>query len=95
MVPISEVCDQIDLWREAICEEVGSVINKHKAGTFRTESEVRAIEAEGRHQVIRVPGRLVAAVKPPRRFKARLVACGNFLHREKTRKSSTLDRTDL
>ena len=94
-VPITEVCDQIDLWREAIGEEVASVINKHKAGTFRTEEEVRAMEAEGTYQVVRVPGKLVAAVKPPRRFKARLVACGNFLHREKTRKSATLDRTDL
>ena len=72
-----------------------SVINKHKAGTFRSEAEVRALESEGKYQVIRVPGKLVAAIKPPRRFKARLVACGNFLHREKTRKSSTLDRTDL
>ena len=47
------------------------------------------------YQVVRVPRKLVAAIKPPRRFKARLVACGDFLHREKTRKSATLDRTDL
>ena len=39
VIPVSEVCDQIDLWREAIGEEVASVINKHKAGTFRTEKQ--------------------------------------------------------
>ena len=95
IIPINEVCDQIETWREAIGEEVASVINKHKAGTFRTESEVKALEAEGKFQIVRVPGKLVAAIKPPRKYKARLVACGNFLHREKTRKSATLDRTDL
>ena len=95
VIPVSEVCERIDLWREAIGEEVASVTNKHKAGTFGTEVEVKAIEAEGVYQVVRVPGKLVAAIKPPRRYKARLVACGNFLHREKTRKSATLDRTEL
>ena len=95
VIPINEVCEHIEQWREAIGEEVASVINKHKAGTFRSETEVRALESEGKYQVIRVPGKLVAAIKPSRRYKARLVACGNFLHREKTRKSSTLDRTDL
>ena len=94
-VPTSEVCARIDLWREAIGEEVASVINTHRAGTFRTEAEVKAMAAEGKYQVVRVPGKLVAAIKPPRRYKARLVACENFLHREKTRKSPTLDRTDL
>ena len=95
VIPVSEVCEHIEQWRDAIGEEVQSVINKHKAGTFRSEAEVRALESEGKYQVIRVPGKLVAAIKPPRRFKACLVACGNFLHRETTRKSSTLDRTDL
>ena len=95
VIPINEVCEHIEQWREAIGEEVASVINKHRAGTFRSEAEVRTLESEGKYQVIRVPGKLVAAIKPPRRFKARLVACGNFLHSEKTRKSSTLDRTDL
>ena len=95
VIPVSEVCEHIEQWRDAIGEEVQSVINKHKAGTFRSEAEVRALESEGKYQVIRVPGKLVAAIKPPRRFKARLVACANFLRREKTRKSSTLDRTDL
>ena len=74
---------------------MASVINKHRAGNFRTEAEVKAMEAEGKYHAVRVPGKLVAAIKPPRRYKARLVACGNFLHREKTRKSPTLDRTDL
>ena len=95
VIPVSEVCEHIEQWREAIGEEVASVLNKHKAGTFRSEVEVRALESEGKYQVIPVPGKLVAAIKPPRRFKARLVTCGNFLHREKTRKSSTLDKADL
>ena len=73
IIPINEVCDQIETWREAIGEEVASVINKHKAGTFRTENEVKALEAEGKFQLVMVPGKLVAAIKPP---------CGNFLHRE-------------
>ena len=81
VIPVSEVCEHIEQWRDAIGEEVQNVINKHKAGTFRSEAEVRALESEGKYQVIRVPGKLVAAIKPPRRFKARLVACGNFLHR--------------
>ena len=95
VIPVAEVCENIGLWKEAIGEEVASVINKHKAGTFKTEQEVKQLEASNDFQVIRVPGKLVAAIKPPRRYKARLVACGNFLHREKTRKSATLDRTDL
>ena len=95
VIPITEVCENIEVWKEAIGEEVASVINKHKAGTFKTDQEVKQLEASGECQVIRVPGKLVAAIKPPRRYKARLVACGNFLHREKTRKSATLDRTDL
>ena len=95
VIPITEVCENIEIWKEAIGEEVASVINKHRAGTFKTDEEVKQLKATGECQVIRVPGKLVAAIKPPRRYKARLVACGNFLHREKTRKSATLDRTDL
>ena len=95
VIPIAEVCENIEAWKEAIGEEVASVINKHQAGTFKTDEEVKMMESKGECQVRRVPGKLVAAIKPPRRYKARLVACGNFLHREKTRKSSTLDRTDL
>ena len=95
VVPVTEVCENIDTWREAIGEEVASVINKRKAGAFKTESEVREMESKGEYQIVRVPGKLVAAIKPPRKLKARLVACGNFLQREKTKKSSTLDRTDL
>ena len=95
VIPVAEVCENIDTWREAIGEEVASVINKHKAGTFKTEDEVRAMEAKGEFQIVRVPGKLVAAIKPPRKLKARLVACGNFLQREKTKKSSTPNRTDL
>ena len=85
VIPVAEVCENIDTWREAIGEEVASVINKHKAGTFKTEDEVRAMEAKGEFQIVRDPGKLVAAIKPPRKLKARLVACGNFLQRERQR----------
>ena len=95
VVPVSEVCANIDEWRDAIGDEVHSVITKHQAGSFRSEDAVREMEADPALEVIRVPGKLVAALKPPRRHKARLVACGNFLVREKCGRSSTLDRRDL
>ena len=95
VVPVSEVCANIDEWRDAIGDEVHSVITKHQAGSFRSEDAVREMEADPALEVLRVPGKLVAALKPPRRHKARLVACGNFLVREKCGRSSTLDRRDL
>ena len=49
---MTEVCENIDTWREAIGEEVASVINKHKVGTFKTESEVREMESKGEYQIV-------------------------------------------
>ena len=95
VVPVAEVCANIDEWREATGDEVHNVITKHQAGSFRSEDEVRNMEADPKLEVIRVPGQLVAAPKPPRRHKARLVACGKFLVREKCGRSSTLERRDL
>ena len=57
VVPVAEVCANIDEWREAIGDEVQSVITKHQAGSFRSEDAVREMEADPALEVIRVPGK--------------------------------------
>ena len=56
---------------------------------------VKRLEADPRFEVVRVPGKVVASVKPPNRKKALLVACGNYLVRTKTKGSPALDRKDV
>ena len=53
------------------------------------------MERDGR-EVLYVPGKLVATVKAGTgKRKARTVACGNFLNREKTQGSPTLSKSDI
>ena len=53
------------------------------------------LEADPNVEVLRIPGKVVASLKPGRRRKAWVVACGNYLHRPPERKSPTFDRRDV
>ena len=92
IVPLSEVVANLSDWREALGAELDSLVSEHRACAVRTEQEVRQMESDPDLEIIRVPGKIVAAVKPPIRKKARLVACGNFLYQSKGRGSPSLNR---
>ena len=85
IVPLSEVVASLHDWREALGAELDSLVSEHRACVVRTEEEVRRMESDSNLEIVRVPGKIVAAVKPPSRKKARLVACGNFLYQSKGR----------
>ncbi|CAE7419793.1 unnamed protein product [Symbiodinium necroappetens] len=95
MVPIAEVAKDIENWKSALSDELSSVTTVHKAGFIISEEEARSLESNPEVEVLRVPGKVVASIKPPFKRKARFVACGNYLTRPKESKSPTLDRHDL
>ncbi|OLQ12847.1 Retrovirus-related Pol polyprotein from transposon TNT 1-94 [Symbiodinium microadriaticum] len=95
MVPIAEVAKDIDSWKPSLSDELASVTTVHKAGVIISEEEARLLESNPDVEVLRVPGKIVASIKPPFKRKARFVACGNYLTRQKESKSPTLDRHDL
>ena len=94
-VPIPEVVSDLQNWTPALADELNSVTTTHKAGSIITDEEAKLLESQPELDVVRVPGKVVASVKPPFKRKARFVACGNYLTRPKHSKSPTLDRHDL
>ena len=94
-IPVAEVAAAVDEWRAALMDEATSLISEHKACKPIAEEAVCKLEAHPDYEVVRVPGKIVATVKPPNRKKARLVACGNYLVRNKTKGSPALDRKDV
>ena len=95
MVPVADVGANIAEWRSALIDEATSLISEHEACRPITEDAVQKLEADPRFEVVRVPGKVVASIKPPNRKKARLVACGNYLVRTKNKGSPALDRKDV
>ena len=95
VIPITEVHAGVNSWRESLGAELDSLVTEHQAVSPLTEEEVRALECDSAIEVVRMPGKVVAAIKPPLKRKARLVACGNYLHRPRDRSSPTLDRRDI
>ena len=94
-VPLSEVIRDLDSWYPALLEEFNSILTTHKAIRPTTKDELKSLERQGR-EVLYVPGKLVATVKAGTgKQKARIVACGNFLSREKPQGSPTLSRGDI
>ena len=95
IVPLTEVVAHLPDWREALGCELDILVSEHRACVIRTEDEVRQMESDPYLEIVRVPGKIVAAVKPPNRKRARLVAFGNFLYQAKGRGSPSLNRRDL
>ena len=94
-VPITEVQNDIEAWVPPLKEELDSLTETHNAVTKITHNELKDLQASGR-TVLVVPSKVVATIKAGTgRKKARIVACGNFLSREKTRTSPTLSRGDV
>ena len=94
-VPLSEVVRDLSGWHHALLDEFNSILTTHKAIRPVSREELRAFEKQGR-QVLYVPGKLVATVKAGTgKRKARVLACGNFLSREKPQGSPTLSRGDI
>ena len=88
--PLSEVLSDLNSWHPALLEEFNSI--RHK---LVSKGELKNLEQEGR-EVLYVPGKLVATVKAcTGKRKARVVACGNFLGRERPQSSPTLARGDI
>ena len=95
MVPVSEVSSDISAWRSAMLDEATSLISEYKACRPITKEAVKKLESRADYEVVRVPGKIVASIKPPNRKKVLLVACGNYLVRNKTKGSPALDRKDV
>ena len=94
-VSLSEVMRDLSSWHPALLEEFNSILTTHKAIRPVSKEELKRLEREGR-EVLYVPGKLVATVKAGTgKRKARIVACGNFLSREKAQGSPTLSRGDI
>ena len=94
-VSLSEVMRDLVSWHPALLEEFNSILTTHKAIRPVSKEELKRLEREGR-EVLYVPGKLVATVKAGTgKRKARIVACGNFLSREKAQGSPTLSRGDI
>ena len=94
-VPLAEVLRDLSSWHSALLEEFNSILTTHRAIRPISKEELRVFEHEGR-RVLYVPGKLVATVKAGTgKRKARIVACGNFLGREKSQGSPTLSRGDI
>ena len=94
-VPITEVQNDIEAWVPPLKEELDSLTETHNAVTKITHNELKDLQASGRNVLV-VPSKVVATIKAGTgRKKARIVACGNFLSREKTRTSPTLSRGDV
>ena len=94
-VPLSEVYADIESWRPSLLDEFNSIVTTHRAMRPIGRPELRDLEKEGK-QVQYVPGKLVATVKAGTAAKkARTVACGNFLNKERPPGSPTLSKSDI
>ena len=65
VIPITEVHADINSWRESLGAELDSLVTEHQAVSPLTEEEVRALECDSAIEVVRMPGKVVAAIKPP------------------------------
>ena len=76
LVNTEEVRTHLQQWEPALREEYDS-LQRHGAIEAITEEEFRKQKDEAKEVQV-LPALLVATRKPPRRLKARLVACGNY-----------------
>ena len=94
-VPLSEVYANIESWRPSLLDEFNSIVTTHKAMRHISRPEIKELEKSGK-QILYVPGKLVATVKAGTAAKkARIVACGNFLGKERPPGSPTLSKSDI
>ena len=78
-VAAKEVRAEADKWRPAIKEEIDNLLSTNTIIKMSKE-EVAALESSGM-TLEKIPGKLVATRKAPLgRRRARIVACGNFVH---------------
>ena len=90
----TDVAADIVSWRQALVDEATSLISEYKVCCPMTEEAVKRLEGNSEYEVVRVPGKIVASIKPPCKKKARLVACGNYHARDQNKGSPALDRKD-
>ena len=77
-VPLIEVERYYDLWKEALEKELHSMIDEKQALRVISEAELTKYQEAGTRAMI-IPSKLVCTRKSGGRFKARLVACGNYV----------------
>ena len=97
IVPVAEVVANIQRWTPTLGAELESITteHEHQAGTVISSEQADRLESNPDLDIVKIPGKIVATIKPGRRQKCRVVACGNYLQRPKERKSPTLDRRDI
>ena len=78
-VTLEEVRKDLEGWTSALQAEYKSLID-HGAIRPLSEKEFQQVK-EVNEDVTTIPGMLVATLKPPSRWKARVVACGNYMSR--------------
>ena len=94
-VSLEEVYRDLSSWVDPMKEEVDSLETTHNALSTITREQIQQLEKEGK-TVLWVPSKIVPTIKAGTgRKKARIVACGNFLSKEKSRGSPTLSRSDV
>ena len=95
IVPVAEVAANIQAWTPPLGAELESITTEHRAGTVISNEQADRLESNPDLDIVKIPGKIVATIKPGRRQKCRVVACGNFLQRPKEKRSPTLDRRDI
>ena len=94
-VSLEEVHRDLGNWVAPMKEEVNSLEDTHNALSNITHEQIKKLEQEGK-TVLWVPSKIVPTIKAGTgRKKVRIVACGNFLSKEKSRGSPTLSRSDV
>ena len=77
-VPLVEVERYYDLWKDALGKELHSMIHEKQALKVISEAELTKYQEVGTRAKV-IPSKLVCTRKSGGRFKARLVACGNYV----------------
>ena len=77
-VPLVEVERYYDLWKDALEKELHSMTHEKQALKVISEEELTKYQEAGTRAMI-IPSKLVCTRKSGGRFKARLVACGNYV----------------
>ena len=95
IVSVAEVAANIQRWTPTLGAELESITTEHRAGTVISNEQADRLESNPDLDIVKIPGKIVATIKPGRRQKCRVVACGNFLQRPREKRSPTLDRRDI
>ena len=75
-IPLKDVRRTLELWVDSIKSELNSLETKEAIVRVPPQGVQASLEENPSAKVL--PGKGVFTIKPPRKFKLRIVVCGNF-----------------